>query len=411
MSQLKAFNAPFLLAAIGIYLSYFLHGISVITLAQNMTPLAEKFNTDNAGIAYVISGIGLGRLICILFFGIISDKFGRRSVIFLGIALYLLFFFGILASPNLIVAFILAFCVGAANAALDTGGYPALMECYPKTSGSAVILLKAMVSFGQMFYPMLVSYLLVSHLWYGYAMIIPGVLFILVTLLVIRSKFPSQTVDANIAKELPQMNSKPLAWLEGAASVVFGVAAFSTFYVIVVWMPKYAMAFAGMAEAEALKTISYYSLGSLVCVFIFAFLLKSMVRPVWANVFNTGLSVITAAIIYLYPSPLVCNVGAFVIGFSAAGGILQLGVSVMSEFFPRSKAKVTSVYMMMGGLANFVIPLITGYLSNIGLQYIILLDVLFALVAFITAIIVFVRYYKVFKIPEKDMRFGEHFFQ
>lgn len=82
-------------------------------------------------------------------------------------------------------------------------------------------------------------------------------------------------VDAGIAKDLPQMNSKPLVWLEGVASVMFGVAAFSTFYVIVVWMPKYAMAFAGMAESDALKTISYYSMGSLVCVFIFAALLKN----------------------------------------------------------------------------------------------------------------------------------------
>lgn len=411
MSQNKAFNASFLLAAICIYLSYFLHGAGVITLAQNMTHLAGKFNTDNAGIAYLISGIGLGRLVSILFFGAISDKFGRRSVILLGIALYALFFFGILASPNLIVAFVLAVCAGAANAALDTGGYPALMECYPKSSGSAVVLVKAMVSFGQMFYPILVSYLLVSQVWYGYAMVVPGILFLLVSLLLFRSKFPSQVVDASIAKELPQMNSKPLAWLEGVASVVFGVAAFSTFYVIVVWMPKYAMAFAGMAEAEALKTISYYSLGSLVCVFIFALLLKSMVRPIWANVFNAGLSVVAGAIIYLYPSPLVCNVGAFVIGFSAAGGILQLGLSVMSEFFPNSKARVTSVYMLMGGLANFVIPLITGYLSKIGLQYIILLDVAFAVIALLTAIIVFIRYYKVFKILDGDLRFGERFFQ
>lgn len=53
-----------------------------------------------------------------------------------------------------------------------------------------------------------------------------------------------------------------------------------------------------------------------------------------------------------------------------------------------SKAKVTSIYMMMGGVANFIIPLITGYLSNIGLQYIILLDLAFALLAFVTAIIV-----------------------
>ncbi len=60
----------------------------------------------------------------------------------------------------------------------------------------------------------------------------------------------------------------------------------------------------------------------------------------------------------------------------------------MSEFFPKSKAKVTNIYMMMGGLANFVIPLITGYLSNIGPQYIIVLDFTFALLALITAIIV-----------------------
>ncbi|HDD8970112.1 TPA: MFS transporter [Escherichia coli] len=382
MSQNKAFSTPFILAVLCIYFSYFLHGISVITLAQNMSSLAEKFSTDNAGIAYLISGIGLGRLISILFFGVISDKFGRRTVILMAVIMYLLFFFGI----------------------------PALMECFPKASGSAVILVKAMVSFGQMFYPMLVSYMLLNNIWYGYGLIIPGILFVLITLMLLKSKFPSQLVDASVANELPQMNSKPLVWLEGVSSVLFGVAAFSTFYVIVVWMPKYAMAFAGMSEAEALKTISYYSMGSLVCVFIFAALLKKMVRPIWANVFNSALATITAAIIYLYPSPLVCNAGAFVIGFSAAGGILQLGVSVMSEFFPKSKAKVTSIYMMMGGLANFVIPLITGYLSNIGLQYIIVLDFTFALLALITAIIVFIRYYRVFIIPENDVRFGERKF-
>lgn len=173
MSQNKARNMPYLLAVICIYFSYFLHGMSVITLAQNMTSLAQKFSTDSAGIAYLISGIGLGRLVSILFFGVLSDKFGRRAIILLGAVLYMLFFFGIPASPNLMIAFILAVCVGVANSALDTGGYPALMECFPKASGSAVILVKAMVSFGQMIYPLIVSALLVSHIWYGYAVVIP----------------------------------------------------------------------------------------------------------------------------------------------------------------------------------------------------------------------------------------------
>lgn len=46
MSQNKAFSTPFILAVLCIYFSYFLHGISVITLAQNMSSLAEKFSTD-----------------------------------------------------------------------------------------------------------------------------------------------------------------------------------------------------------------------------------------------------------------------------------------------------------------------------------------------------------------------------
>ncbi|MGK4733959.1 MFS transporter, partial [Salmonella enterica] len=76
----------------------------------------------------------------------------------------------------------------------------------------------------------------------------------------------------------------PLVWLEGVAYVLFCVDAISTFYVIDVWMHKYAMAFAGMEESDALKTISYYSMGSLVCVFSFADLLKKMVLTIWAKV-------------------------------------------------------------------------------------------------------------------------------
>lgn len=365
-------STSFLVAAIGIYVAYFLHGASVIALAQNMSALAEKFATDSAGIAYLISGIGLGRLVTILFFGALSDKFGRRSMILLGLVLYVLFFLGIPYSPNLTIAFILAFCVGAANSAIDTGGYPAMIECFPKASSSAVILLKAMVSFGQMLYPMCVSFLMVSGLWYGWAFIVPGAILIVLSLFIIKCRFPGTSGSGAAGADVPQMRAKPKMMLEGLVAVVFGVCAFSTF-----------------------------------CVFAFAYLLKSKVRSVWAMTLNGLIACVASAVLYLYPSPFVCTAGAFLIGFSAAGGILQLGVAVMAEFFPDSKAKVTSVYMMMGGLANFVIPLATGYLSQISIRYVILLDFGLAVLTFLSAIYLFKRYYAVFRIPQNDLRWGE----
>lgn len=50
MSQKKTFNTPFLLAITCIYLSYFLHGISVITLAQNMTSWLKSFQPIMQGL-------------------------------------------------------------------------------------------------------------------------------------------------------------------------------------------------------------------------------------------------------------------------------------------------------------------------------------------------------------------------
>ena len=205
---------------------------------------------------------------------------------------------------------------------------------------------------------------MVSGLWYGWAFIVPGAILIVLSLFIIKCRFPGTSGSGAAGADVPQMRAKPKMMLEGLVAVVFGVCAFSTFYVVAVWMPRYAAAFGGMTEAESLTTISYYSIGSLVCVFAFAYLLKSKVRSVWAMTLNGLIACVASAVLYLYPSPFVCTAGAFLIGFSAAGGILQLGVAVMAEFFPDSKAKVTSVYMMMGGLANFVIPLATGYLST-----------------------------------------------
>lgn len=49
--------------SISLYLNYFIHGIGLIILTQNMQALSQHWQTPLATVSYVISGIGIGRLL------------------------------------------------------------------------------------------------------------------------------------------------------------------------------------------------------------------------------------------------------------------------------------------------------------------------------------------------------------
>lgn len=160
----KLLKNKYLLAALVMYLAYFVHGMGGIIIAQNKTALMAQWATDAAGIGAVISALGLGRFIVLFISGKLSDKFGRKPFVILGLVTYMTFFVGILFSPNVTIAFIFGLLAGMANSFLDAGTYPALMECFPKAQGSASVMLKVFISGGSTLLPMIISFLTVNGL-------------------------------------------------------------------------------------------------------------------------------------------------------------------------------------------------------------------------------------------------------
>lgn len=399
--------------SICLYMNYFVHGMGAIILAQNMDYLANQLNTDSAGIAYVISGLGIGRLIVLFVMGALSDKFGRKPFVFLGGLFYIGFLLGILISPNLQIAFIFAVLGGIANSTLDAGTYPALMESFPKATGTASILTKAAIAGGQFVLPIVMTMIIASKAYYGWSFLFCVAILALNALAVLKMPFPNhkqpaaeEIADESIEKDtkpLPKLKQKANFWIEGICFIIIGYTSTATFYLVSIWLPKFSESVAMMSPSASAQTISYYAIGTLTSVILTSILVKSWIRPVYVVFVYPCLSAIMLFVLFLFPSPMLCMAGGFILGFTAAGGVLQLALTTMSEFYPEGKGKVLGIFFTSSSLATFSIPVITGIISKTSIANIILLDAFIAVLGSVLALVIIARYHKIFEIPNRKL--------
>lgn len=384
---------------LSLYLNYFVHGIGVIILAQNMDALAARWGSI-ADVAWVISMLGIGRLIVLFVSGKLSDKYGRKPFVLLGMVTYIAFFVGILLSPTSIVACIFGILAGIANSFLDAGTYPALIESYPESASTATVLLKAFISAGQFLLPLFIGILIATEAWYGWSFVVAAVIMALNIPVMLKMSFPSMNPVQKVSddgKEVAAWIPKSKWYLEGICFVAYGYISQATFYLISQWLTKYGVAVAQMSDMAARSLISYYSVGSLVCVFFTAFITKKGVRPITLLVAYTLISTIAIAGLYFVPSGTLAPVLSFIVGFSAAGGVMQLGLVMMTEMFPKGKGTMTGIFYTTGSIASFTIPVVTGYMADSGINSIMGLDAAIALAGFIIACIIYIRYNSVMK--------------
>ena len=385
---------------LSLYLNYFVHGIGVLILAQNMDALAARWGSL-ADVMSVIGMLGIGRLIVLFVSGKLSDKYGRKPFVLLGMITYIAFFLAILVSPTTAVACVFGILAGIANSFLDAGTYPALIESYPESASTVTVLLKAFISAGQFLLPLFIGVLVMMNAWYGWSFIVAAIILALNFVIMLKMGFPVMNrvgnSDKNDTSEAPVEAPKSKWYLEGICFVLYGYISQATFYLISQWLTKYGVAVAQMPDLAARSLMSYYSIGSLACVFFTAFITKKGVRPITLLVVYTLISTLAIGGLYYYPSASLAPILSAVVGFSAAGGVMQLGLVMMTEMFPKGKGTMTGIFYTTGSIASFTIPVVTGYMADSGINSIMGLDAAIALAGFIVACIIYVRYNSVMK--------------
>jgi hypothetical protein len=103
------------LTTISLYVNYIVYGMAIVILAQNMASLGHQWHVGTAEVSYVISSLGIGHLLVLYVAGVLSDRWGRKLFVNLGILTYLPFFIGIVFCRSTVVAYALGVLAGMAN--------------------------------------------------------------------------------------------------------------------------------------------------------------------------------------------------------------------------------------------------------------------------------------------------------
>ncbi|MQS52002.1 MFS transporter [Companilactobacillus mishanensis] len=371
-----------------LYLNYLIHGMAIVVLAQNMNVLGDQWHVSDAKVAMVISSLGIGRLLVLYFSGLLSDKYGRKLFVRMGILTYIPFFIGIVLSPNVYVAYFFGILAGMANSFLDSGTYPALMETFPTNATTANVLIKAFASIGELILPIFVTILEAFNLWHGYSFIFCAAVLALNYLFIRKAKFVEVDVSGIKFKD----SKSKLSVVEKVNAVtltVYGYIAMSTFYLVSQWLTKYGQEALNMNTAHARYLVSIYSMGSIVGVIITTVLTsRHLLKGTHIMFLSTVVSFVTLTTMTAILNPTVILIGSFLVGASAAGGVLQVGLTIMSELFPKRKGMVTGIYYTAGGLSSFTIPVITGFLYNNGVRSIMVFDCVIAVIGVLCSVVV-----------------------
>jgi len=374
-----------------VYMAYLTHGIMAIALSSNKAMFFAQwgFTDAKAGAAAVSAAIaytGLAKFLTVWVCGEVSDKIGRKKMHALGAIMYFLGFVGLLVTHSFSVACVCAFALGAATSCFDGSCYAAVQESWTKSPSTAVILIKGVISISGLIYPMLVVSLTQAGNWHV-GIIIPMIMSLIVLVFVLIAPYSydeemklrktDPVMKAEYEKQLAEKNrildedakkaesrfkvKPPKFVVVGCA--LYGFIAMATMYSAQQYIKAFGQTYIHMSDMAAASLTSVFTAGSLIAVLIWSiFMAKFRWRTLTVLLIDLAGSVVGYALVCLIHVPAMVTVATFLIGFFAAGGALQCGVSLMQEMHPGNKGRNLGIYYTFMGLASYVIPYIQSWL-------------------------------------------------
>lgn len=385
-------------AAVALYITYFILGISATIVGQYKQEFAAAWGAERLAdgtfeisrVMTVIAAIGLGRLITFPIAGPFSDRFGRKKSALVGMAFFIIFFAGLPFTTNTASAYVLLMCSGIGNSFLDTSVTPSCMEIFSENGAVANLFTKFSMSIGQFLLPIAIIFFNGLGVTYHTLFFMTAGLVVIDTIAILI--FPLPANGGNV-REAEKKKSK--IKLSPALLLLIGIGFTSsaTFMIFMNCNQELGILY-GMTNPQLIQ--SFYSVGIVTAILVTSLLVNKGIKPIRILVVYPLMALTVLLLMYLIKIPQICLIGGFLIGFFAAGGVLQLTTSTANEMYPEHKGIITAMVMFASSVSNYVVINVAGVLTGTGgvngPRNILLFNILVTLIGIIFAVILNIRY-------------------
>jgi MFS family permease len=372
-----------------VYMCYLTHGIQAIIYSQNQVNFYTQWGFTDAtagaaAVALAITWTGVGKFVSVWIGGEISDRIGRKLPAVLGAVLYVICFAIMYVTTDATVACVAGFLSGVATSGFWDGAlYPAVAEANPKQAGASTIGIKAVISVSGIIYPLFAA--MNSGASWHVNIIIPIVMSIICVVLAAITPFvydderkagAAKGDDAEAknkaASEVQAAKDKMLRkpnGLENFVTLFFGFVIMFIMYGAQQYSKQFGITNLGLESVAAAGLTSIYTAGSIIAVLFWAFMMgKLRWSPLKVILIDSILASVALAIVIL-ALPFGWGAGAVyvgiaVLGFSAAGGMLQTGVTLRQLICPGPRGRNVGMYYTFMGAASVFLPFIVGSMTS-----------------------------------------------
>lgn len=383
-------------AAVALYITYFILGISATIVGQYKQEFAAAWGAERLAdgtfeisrVMAVIAAIGLGRLVAFPVAGPFSDSFGRKKSALVGMAFFIVFFVGLPFTTNTAAAYILLMCSGIGNSFLDTSVTPSCMEIFSENGAVANLFTKFSTSVGQFVLPIVIIFFSNAGITYHTLFFTVAVLVIADTIAILLLPLPDTKGKAAKAAKKKIKISPALLLLIG-----IGFTSSATFMIFMNCNQELGKLY-GLAKPQMIQ--SFYSIGIITAILTTSVLVKKGIKPIRILVAYSTTAFLVLCMMYFIRIPQICLVGGFLMGFFAAGGVLQLTTSTANELYPEHKGTITAMVMFASSVSNYVVINVAGFLTKTGgaegPRYILLFNMAVTFLGILLAVILNVKY-------------------